>query len=65
MIKYEYEIREFCKFKNIPIRNNRIQPRHFGEIYNYLKKLLKRDKIHKERRVPQSIKEIMKKEVMI
>lgn len=52
--------REFCKLKNIPIRNNRIQPRHFGEIHNFLKKLHTKNHKFRTWSKPQAIKEIMR-----
>ena len=43
---YEKEIIEFCRERNIPIKKGKVLPIHEGEIINYIRKLVERDKIH-------------------
>ena len=43
---YYKEIIAFCRERNIPIDKGEVDPIHKGELINYIRKLVARDKIH-------------------
>ncbi len=45
---YYKEIVEFCKLKNIPIKNGKVLPEHIGEVHNYIQKIRIRDWKHRQ-----------------